>query len=65
MKEGAVKNPRGTIKNIRCVRVKDNVTKIARGYKEASEVTGIGISTIKNNLNWDDRIAKGFKFYDY
>lgn len=65
MKECITKNTRGSYKKLRCVRIKDNTTFNVLGYKRASEITSVNISTIKKNLNCDDKVSKGFKFYDY
>jgi len=50
---------------VRCIRIKDNTTFIAKSLAEASKLTGVPRQTISRNMNWDDKIAKGWKFYDY
>ena len=52
-------------KKIRVVRVKDNTTFTVVGYRKASELTNVSIRMIEKNLNHDDKISKGYKFYDW
>lgn len=52
-------------KKIRIVRVKDNTTFTVIGYQKAFVLTNVPIRTIKTNMNRDDKIINGYKFYDW
>lgn len=52
-------------KKIKIVRVKDNVTFTVVGYKKASKLTNVSIRMIGKNINCDDKITKGYKFYEW
>ncbi len=51
-------------KKIRIIRVKDNTTFTVTGYKQASELTNVSVERIQYILN-HDKIANGYKFYDW
>ena len=50
---------------IRIVRVKDNITFNVIGYKKAVELTNVSVDKIRYNMNRDDKITNGYKFYDW
>lgn len=52
-------------KKLRVVRVKDNKTITVYGYNNAAQLTGVPVERLKYNLNRDDKVANGYKFYDY
>ena len=57
--------PKSKITKVRCIRISDNTTFIAKNITEASKLSGVPKQTISKNMNWDDRISKGWKFYNY
>lgn len=57
--------PKSKITKVRCIRISDNTTFIAKNITEASKLSGVPRQTISKNMNWDDRVSKGWKFYNY
>ena len=50
---------------VRIIRVKDNATFVVKSIKEASQITNVNESTIQKNINLDNKIFNGYKFYKY
>ena len=57
--------PKSKITKVRCIRISDNTTFIAKNITEASKLSGVPRQTISKNMNWDDKVSKGWKFYNY
>lgn len=57
--------PKSKITKVRCIRISDNTTFIAKNITEASKLSGVSRQTISKNMNWDDKVSKGWKFYNY
>lgn len=64
MKEANLQNKK-VITKIRIVRTKDNVTIRVNGYRKASDISGVPTTTIRNIMNFDDKSANGYKFYNW
>lgn len=67
MKEVPIKSTKlpNAPKRLRVVRIEDNVTITVYGFKNAAELTGVPKGRIKYILNCDDKVANGYKFYDW
>lgn len=61
MKETIIVNKKNI--NIKIVNIKDNISIVVKGYKTASYITGVSISTIKSIIDCSDKTSKGYKFY--
>ena len=61
MKETVIANKKNI--NIKIVNIKDNISIVVKGYKAASYVTDISISTIKTIIDCSNKTSKGYKFY--
>ena len=61
MKETVTVNKKNI--NIKIVNIKDNISIVVKGYKTASYITDVSVSTIKSIIDCSDKTSKGYKFY--
>lgn len=64
MKEIAQPSTKGARINIKIVNIKNNTALTVKGYKAASDITDVGISTIKTIINCENKSSKGYRFYN-
>lgn len=54
---------KGVCIKIKIINIKNHTTLTVKGYKAASIITGVNISTIKTIINCRDKSSNGYRFY--